>query len=585
MKIDLTNKVMTSSDALHDIINDQTINLPEAMGVQIPKRGGKNVAVNFLNDAKDLSTTVDSSTIKQIMLVMNKLYWFEDFYSRAVEIWKSFSMTNLIVADTDNDEFNKVVAYWLENVNASMSIASAGEDELKKLVFTEWLNLGNSFPYETWSMTAVGGKRYKLPMKIMCLNPQNIEIDEIKAQYGIEEIGLSVPYGFINRDGRTNKEIMPIKRGLPRSRINKLKIDYKTGNTIIPIDKRLIIHLKRNGNHHNPWGVPFGTKAMNSFADLHRKREMDFSVIEGVIRRILLFKIGTDEYPASQARINQFLNLLANPQSTFTIAATHDVTHEDISPNTDILDYEKKYEHEIVRILVSLGVPPVLLGIKGSTDPEIEVSAFAESLREPQQVIARYFEIIMQKIISQNPQFAGIKPRVTMSRANINISAYMTTMRDIYYTGNMSHKTYLESIDIDYEQEKKRKTEERSDGTDELFVPPKQPFQGDKDGTEEKPKKTNTQTNDNRDDKKEKRKKMRKSFGVIFDCINNMDDIILGFNGLEEKLQGLCKFHDKFYDKQKVEQLRDIYTEDSFCDNKDIFKSQLFELVVGESLE
>jgi hypothetical protein len=581
LKIDLTNKVLTSSDALHSILNDKSVDLPQAMGLRIPKREGRNLAINFLAKAKDLSTEINSSTIKRLMQVMDKLYLFEDFYSRAIDLWTSFGVTTLKIADTENDKFNKVVAHWLENVNKSMSIAHPGEDALKRLIFRQWWNLGNAFPYETWSRVTIDNETYRLPMKIMCLNPQNIDINDEKAKFGIEEIGLVVPHNMIYLDGRSNREIMPIKRQIPRSKLNKLRTNFDTGDIIVPIDKRLVVHLKRHGNHHNPWGIPFGTRAMNAFADLHRKREMDFSIVDSMIRRILMFKIGTDEIPCTDSsRIINFLNLLSNPEPTFTLVTPHDVTHEDISPNTDVLDYEKKYEHEITRILVALGIPPVMLGLKGSVNPEIEVSAFAESLLEIQRSISDYFKIILNKIIEQNPQFEGVKPHVTMSRANVNKVAHVTTMRDIYFTGNLSHRTFLENLDLDYEQEKKRREEEQGDGTDELFSPQKQPFQGDQNGIE---KKTNIQIDDNRDDKKEKRKKIRKSFGIIFDYVDNMDDLVLGFNGLEQRLQDFCKFYDKYYDIKGAEQLRDFYI-DSFADYKDMFKMQLFELVTGEPL-
>jgi len=495
--------LIPTKQAYQTLIDDHTIDLPMAIALKVPRRvGDPNKSVNFLADSRDLSQTLDDATVKKIFGILDKLYLFEDIYGRSLDLWVDFGATRLDIQDTGNEEFDNLISYWRKHLNEKVSITARGEEQFKRLVFQQWFNMGNCFPYENWERVEINGKMYNLPTKIICLNPNNIEINSDAAQFGIEQISLQIPYSYMGKDGRSNPEIMLFKKKLSPNIKKQIRNNTFFGGSI-PLNSRLVTHLKRKGNHHSVWGIPFGLRSLNAFADLHRKREMDSSVVESMIRRILLFKLGNDEYPCNSDRLLAFRSLFENPESNFILVTPHDVQYEDISPKTDILDYEKKYEHEMTRISVSLGIPPILLGLKGSNKPDVEISAFAESLQDPQMMYKNYIENVVEKIAEQNDMEVPISAK--MARVNINKLMHMTTMRDVFLSGTISRRTYVESIDFDFETEVQRIKDEKEQGIDLLMTPPAQPFQGNNQGIdkEEEPQTPN-------EEKQDKKKKMKR---------------------------------------------------------------------------
>lgn len=577
MNINLTTGTpLKTTEAINRIFSDPKLNVPLAFAIRIP-RTTKDIEKSLVYLGRDIELNQDfnDTTVKDIMKIMNRLYLYEDIYSRVVDLWISFGATHLSISDTTNEEFNKIVEYWSKHINEENQMTLRGISQLKRLIFRQVINLGNCFPYENWKQVEIDGKFYRLPTKITCLNPSSIDIDEFSAQYGEEKLSLVLKQDFFNM--KKNQSLLPIKRLLTKRKIQDF-MSNKNGELKIPLNSKLITHLKRSGDHHTPWGIPFGTRALNAITDLHRKRLMDGNLIQSMIKRILHFKIGNDEFPCTDSgRMQRFKTLLADPEQSMVLVTPHDVTHEDISPDMEVLGMDK-YEHDVMRVLVALGAPPALLGLEGSKNPEIEVSAFAESLRDIQEIVSTYFEIILEKIAIQND--LSVEPTVKMGMVNVNKGQYVNMMREIYYTGNISHRTFLDKIDIDYETEKKRREDENKDGINELFTPPKQPFQG---NSTDNTKQDNTKQDEmtTKELRKDQKQKMKKKFASVEDQISDMGDLGAEFYSLENTLKAFCKMFNVYYDDQKIFNIRDMF-ENNFVNNKGAFASTIREAILGE---
>lgn len=504
MNINFDEKNISTNVVRNNIYTNKNIDIGQAFAIKLPKRvGNPDLPIPYLKADPNLEQYLDEKNIKDVFDIMNRLYLWEDLFGRAIDLYVTFSATRLKFLDSGNEEFDKIIKYWAENVNRDLSIATTGIRSLKKVIVHQYWKLGNVFPYETWENVNIGGKNYKLPTKIMCLNPNKIKIDDTYSDFGEVSYNLEVDVNVLRRDGRTNPQVAPIKRTLKRSTLDKIRTNTYRGNTI-ELNSKLIYHIKRAISHHQVWGVPYGLNVLGTLRDLHKKREMDGAVIDRIIKRILLFKLGTDEFPADNNRLAAFKNLLDDPEPSFVLVTPHDVDYNDIIPNTEILDYEKKYEPEMTRFMIAMGIPPVLFGLSGSKDVEQEINYFAETAKEAQFEIKDYMINILTKIAQQNN--IDITPAVDMERINANKSLHMALMHDVYFTGCLSKRTYLDMIDFDLDTEVKRREDEESQGIDELMTPPEQPFQGNQtEETDNNPQPM--KPNEKKQDKKKKNKR------------------------------------------------------------------------------
>lgn len=311
-----------------------------AVGVRLPYSDTLNDPVNFLYTSKNLSGS--ELIIKKEMKLSEKLYRNEDVVGVGIDRIIEFGITPIHVEETEHKELNDILNYWIESLNEDINICETGLLDFAKTHLLSILLFGNFFPYENWKMIkkesiGLGKGEVTLPTKIIGLNPKRVSIDEQMIEFGIERISFlidDVGLDMIMKDGRSFPEVVPFKKILKKSQIKKIK---RQRGGEIDLNPNLIQHLKRRALHFNIWGIPYLTRAFEPISELHKIRELDRSVIDGLIRSLVIFKLGDKDNLASPGRINSFANLISNPKPTEWIVWPHDIDFDIVQPKSDIL--------------------------------------------------------------------------------------------------------------------------------------------------------------------------------------------------------------------------------------------------------
>jgi len=457
-----------------------------SIGIRIPKESHMDDPLEFLKDSNRLNQS--SFSIKDEMDMCYRLYRNEDIIGTAIDAMIAFASTELIIEPTKYSKLNKIFKYFQDNVNQSINITYKGLSAFEEQFFMGLFIHGNVFPYENWEMTKYDNMNFVVPSQLLILNPQKMYIDSDALQWGIEDISIVMDDALtkiISRDGRSNPEIIPLKRMFTRNQLKKMKKNKGNwGEYKIRLNPNFVFHVKRKAMPYQAWGIPFLTRAFDAISQLHQIREMDRAVIDGIIKALVVIKLGSDKFPASQTRLNAFARLLNKAKPVEYLVWPHDVDSDVIQPDSDILNYEDKYKESYDRVFYALGVPPMLLGREYRGDAKISITTFSEMLKGYQKYFIEYVKLVLQKI-AHNNGFKNIQPEARMNPININKLELWTAMRDAFLTGIISRKQYLETLGFNWEETIELKKKENTDEMKDLFSVPQAPFQGNPEENEE----------------------------------------------------------------------------------------------------
>lgn len=409
--------------------------------------------------------------------VCNQLYKFNGLIGNAVDVLVDFAVTEVHPNPTGNEKLDTLLDYWFENVNASNTNTLPGIYSVSQEIGLEWFTSGNAFPYNKWANTEVDGEPVKLP-DIYLLNPQAIEIPTLPIAFGQEVLYLKMTDQLmttLTSDGRSNKDSAFIKQAIPRTVINELKSTRNTFGMGIPLNPKYVTHLKRKAKNYQPWGVPYLTRCFSAVSILERLRELDEAVTSGLLNLVTVFKIGTKEFPASQARLQKFSNLLRNPKATTTLVWAHDIEVQQVGPDGKVLAFKDKYTDAKQDVIMALGVPAILMSLPQQGDAWVSVLSLVEKLTNWRKTISIWLESTCNQIAKYN----GYEEKVTVKWATMNLSNEVQAKNLIlafYDRGLISIDTALSEgkYDIDHELNAKKSESKIKD----KFQPPNLPFSG-----------------------------------------------------------------------------------------------------------
>jgi len=485
-----------------------------AIGLKIPTSMKTPVGyLDGLNKFKDIY-----NDIYQQMEVSSKLYKFNSIVGNAVDVLIDFAVTPLRVQPTGNKQFDKVLKHFLDNVNNSNTSTLPGIYPLCQEVALEWFTSGNVFPYTKWENVKVGNTTYKLPMSINLINPQSIDIPSGPIAFGQEIIYLKYDSELmtqLTQDGRSNPEAALIKAAIPRSILNSLKKNPGSSQGA-RLNPKYVTHLKRRSKSYQPWGTPYLSRCFDSVTLLERIRQLDNSIAAGLINLITVFKIGTEEHPASPHRLKKFAALLRNPKATQTLVWAHDVDLIQVGPDGKVLAWKDKYKDAKEDVLIALGIPPVLTSLNQSGDEWVSILSLIERLSHWRKTVSIWLEKVCEDIGRHNEFKQEVK--IKWERMNLaDEQSIKNLVLSFYDRGLISIKTALRESNYDIEQEHNAKKEEKE--IQEDFLPPNLPFSGSntevdksrpkEDSTKEKTKK-DTKSENTVDLKEQKKKKTPK---------------------------------------------------------------------------
>jgi hypothetical protein len=469
-------------------INKSIATLDMAQGIRVPTTV-ENAQDFLLNRVRDYISTPDKE-IYEVMDLCDKLYRYEGTCGNAIDIFVEFAVTVIGAEETGKKDIDLAIQFFNKQVNQNVTSTIRGLQEVvSKLGLDFWVK-GNGFPYTSWYNTDVPGApaSMKLPMRIVCLNPQLVNIPKSYQSFGHARLFLRPSYeleALSRQDGRSNPGVKDLK---------DLGIMKKTReNDGYPLNPKFISHLKRKGRDYEAWGLPYLTRAFSSVASIRRLRRLDDATTEGLANYTTIYKIGDKDHPASQGRLIAFSQLLKHNTPTSTLVWAHDVETIQVAPDSKILAFEKKYVEPRQELLRALGIPAILIdpSLAKGQDPWASVIVLTERLQKFRDMVGNWIEDVYHQIAVENG-YPDLYPKVKWERMNLsNDQAIKNLIMQFYDRGLIDAETALEEANYDYDSVLNKKKRHQRSGEDALFVPPQLPFGGpnEKPGEKGRPKK------------------------------------------------------------------------------------------------
>jgi len=373
------------------------------------------------------------------------------------------AMTNLCLNNgtcTSENEF-LIYEYLLEELSAFM-----------KRVALEYLISGLVIPEVTWdriSGTTIKPslrKNYELPVDLWHRDPLSIKIHKTplpnrllvlakisdEDKYFIENQGK---YMDGSQDYETYKLLIEQYPDFVRK--------VKAGETEFKLENPTVI--RRYSRSGSVWPTPFLTPAIELFMHKRNLRKMDYAIASRVIQAIMLFRMGSDEFPLTEDDTDivdnlkqqmRWRGLTGNVERVFQLFANHTLQVDWVTPDVKALLDEGKYRSINEDILISLGLPRIIVSGEttrsGSSNAEIAMLPPISSLNHIREDLLEIVRKIFNEVRERNsfrgvpiPYYPPIMLQSPQEIANMG--------RQYYDTGVISRTTFGEMGGFDFAEE------------------------------------------------------------------------------------------------------------------------------------
>lgn len=455
---------------------EETIEIKEELAVGLKVPSSVKTPVNYLSTLKQYQDIYND--IYTQMQVAWKLYQFNSIVGSAVDALVDFAVTNLYAEETGNKKLDALMKHFFENLNYENTNTVPGVYPLMQELALEWFTSGNAFPYVRWDNVEIDDfdGMWKLPTSITLLNPQSIVLPKDPIAFGQELICLKLDgtlWSKLRLDGRSNPEAALLKSAIPRSMMDAIRSSKSVFQGEVRLNPKFVTHLKRKAKGYQVWGTPYVSRCFASATLIERLKELDESISSGLINLITVFKIGTEEHPASSARLQKFASLIRNPKATTTLVWAHDIEVMQVGPDGKILAFKDKYKDAKEDLLIGLGIPPTLMSLSQQGEAWVSILSLVEKLSNWRTVTSIWLEKICNQIAKENEFNEKIK--IKWDRMNLKDEASIKNLILAFYDrGLISIKTALQQSGYNIEGETSRKKNE--DKVKDLFLPPQLPF-------------------------------------------------------------------------------------------------------------
>jgi hypothetical protein len=238
----------------------------------------------------------------------------------------------------------------------------------------------------------------------------------------------------------------------------------------------------------NVCNVTFGNKqpyeryptplTVGAFTALEMKDEMismDKATARSVKNRILLVKLGTDQYPEfDPEKVKKVQKLLATPSRNMTLVWNHCIELEWIEPDFDSLKDTEKYKFWNSEIRTIFGISPVLTGTSETSgaigNSIMNFKGVEELVTEAQQKFLEFFHREVKMLRSA----LSISADVIGSFDTLNMKdevEFWGVMQTAVMNGLIDHQTALETLKFNFPTVKKRMEDMKKLKDKGLFMP------------------------------------------------------------------------------------------------------------------
>ena len=468
----------------------------------------------------------DSHETKQTELELARnLFRFEPLVSTAVKRLVSFTVTPGSFEGIGDETLEGLVYFWAENLgmlNALGGYVKQGKGlQLFEEKFIRRLLIdGDVVVSETWESVPVpiqgrtkGGKKsvkvksFNLPTRLSIHNFSTLKVNEVSSLYNREVITMKAPDDLkqLLGKGQLTPEEKETLKQLPPHIIQQIKAG---ADNISLTDTRagesFVSHVKLGSEDYTPYGVSFLNSCFEPCARKYRLRQLDESIITGLINRLTIIKAGlisvdTGKTTITPNRLQQLEQLLSQPKTNELILwPGDDISVEDVGSDGKVLEIESRYDHVNGDILAAIGVPRVLIDGNSEFTGERGIYASFLGLREfidqdlRNRRLVPYISDLLHRIAEKN-NFKGEYPKYQMGRVNLaDPEVLLNQAKFSYDRGLNSERSAITDSGGNWDIEYERRSFESKNGIINSFGIPELAFNEPADRSNSGPK-TDTQ--------------------------------------------------------------------------------------------
>jgi len=380
---------------------------------------------DYLQQAEEYDT-VDRAERKQLIGLSRKAVKYEGAVNTSIEALVEIPTLGGSFIYCENEELQTLLEYWAKNfgVIGDENAIETSEDNVQRPGGIELFSLnmlwtmyrdGDAVITEQWEnvrVDQVGGKRRNLPVGYVEHDVAACEIPEAFYKMG-KELIICDPdtrvQELLEGGGETELDKKIIEQIPDSIKEGYNNLDKYEGKVLLPPE--FTTHFSRKSDSRTPWGVPYVVKAFPALAFKHRLRDLDNSTIEGMIQRIWIVKVGTEDFNSplhipDNDRVMLAVGMFKQLQAqNFAVWGGPDLeTQEFGSSENNVLSLTDRYKAADDDIRVALGVPKVLLTGEGSgSSKDFSVYVKVLSQMERYQVMLKnWIDHKMRQIAVEN---------------------------------------------------------------------------------------------------------------------------------------------------------------------------------------
>lgn len=313
----------------------------------------------------------------------------------------------------------------------------------------------------------LGIKKYSrliFPVSMWVRNPETIKINtsvmsDQPSYYFVvpDEVVSFIKEGGKYPDGREDEELYTKLKTYYPEFVSKVL----AGETEFLLDNKLIVRRKFLSD--NPYPIPYISPVLDALQHKRKMRRVDYSIMDKMLGAILHIKVGSDEFPATNAEedvamLDEIRSQLSyrfmtdqNLERIFQLVTNHTVNLEWVFPDTELLRDTEKYNDINQEILFGLGFPRVLItgeaARSGTSDPEIALISPVKTLESMRRKIIKIIREICKQVAIQN---SFKVPQVNFKALNLHaFKDFMEALFKVYDSSGVSRTALAESLGYD----------------------------------------------------------------------------------------------------------------------------------------
>jgi hypothetical protein len=328
---------------------------------------------------------------------------------------------------------------------------------------------------EVWAKV-VAAKQYEwlkgtVPGAYTVLNPELVDMD------GPADLGW-MRQPFLRISGALKLAIQKptdyqndVMKMLPLQMVQQIR----NGSNKIWLPPNICSVVTRDKQPYERYPTPMCAHAFKALEMKDELYHMDRATVHGVRNRILLVKIGNDEYPCfDPTQIAEVQKLFNSPSRTMTLFWNHTIELEWIEPALDSLKDTTKYKIWDDQIRTAFGISSVLSGTS-ETAGVIGNSIFNFKGVEAEVASAQQsFLQFANHEIKLLRTSLGISDDVHISFDELNLKdevAFMAALTQMVMNGIIDHQTALETLQFHFPTITERMKQMKSLKGKGLFMP------------------------------------------------------------------------------------------------------------------